>query len=66
MNNIGNNRILKLYKDLLRYGQELTLTDKSYYYRKIREEFKKNKNLQDTSEINNKFEVSLFNATIFC
>lgn len=57
MNNIQPSRILKLYKDLLRYGQELTLTDKEYYRRRIRSEFRKNKTLEDETDITYAFEV---------
>lgn len=58
MSKIQVSRILKLYKDLLRYGEELTLTDKNYYRLRIKTEFKKNKNLQDDNEINFCFEVN--------
>ncbi|XP_035723440.1 MIEF1 upstream open reading frame protein-like [Vespa mandarinia] len=43
--------ILKLYKDLLRYGEQLRFTDKKYYRQKIREEFKQNKNLTEVADI---------------
>lgn len=51
------NQILKLYKDLLRYGQQLKLTDKDYFCDRIRSEFHKNKSLTEESEINYNFEV---------
>lgn len=35
-------QILRLYKDILRYGHQLELTDKNYFYRRISQEFKKN------------------------
>lgn len=59
MSKINSSRVLKLYRDLLRYGQELHLTDKSYYRQRIICEFKKNKNLEDESEIAYAFEVIL-------
>lgn len=52
-------RILKLYKDLIRYGEQLTLTDKTYYRERIRKEFKNNKYLQNESEITHSFEVRM-------
>lgn len=51
--------ILKLYKNLLRYGEQLKFTNKNYFARRIRKEFKKNKDLTDESAINLRFEVSL-------
>lgn len=43
--------ILKLYKDLLRYGDNLKYTDKKYFRYKIRKNFKQNKHLIDQTEI---------------
>lgn len=45
------NTILKLYKHLLRYGEQLQFTDKQYYRRRIKETFKQNKTLTDENEI---------------
>lgn len=53
------NAILKLYKDLLRYGEELRFTDKKYYRRKIREEFKENKTLTEAADIDFQLKVIL-------
>lgn len=50
-------QILKLYKDLLRYGQNLKLTDKDYFCKRIRGEFRKNRDLTEQSAINFNFEV---------
>lgn len=50
--------VLKLYKDLLRYGQHLTFTDKKFFRQRIINEFKNNKNLKDEAEISYNFEVS--------
>lgn len=57
MSKIQPGRILKLYKDLLRYGEELNLTDKNYFKQRIKKEFRRNKNLQDDKEITFYFEV---------
>lgn len=43
--------ILKLYKDLLRYGANLKYTEKTYFAKRIRKSFKENKNLTDRAEI---------------
>lgn len=51
--------ILKLYKDLLRFGQQLELTDKKYYYNRIKKEFTKNKNLSDEADINYNYKVRI-------
>ncbi|XP_076244103.1 mitochondrial ribosome and complex I assembly factor AltMIEF1-like [Calliopsis andreniformis] len=42
---------LKLYKDLLRYGQNLKYTDQNYFQRRIRNSFKENKSLTNQTEI---------------
>ncbi|XP_050431838.1 MIEF1 upstream open reading frame protein [Adelges cooleyi] len=44
-------QVLKLYKELLKYGSNLKLTNKNYYQRRIKEEFKQNKLLSDPKEI---------------
>lgn len=53
-------QILKLYKDLLRYGQQLKLTDKDYFCDRVRRDFLNNKCLTDQKDINHNFEVNLF------
>lgn len=45
------NTVLKLYKDLLRYGENLKYTDKEYFRFRIRKNFKQNKHLIDQTEI---------------
>lgn len=45
------NTVLKLYKDLLRYGENLKYTDKEYFRFRIRKNFKQNKDLIDQTEI---------------
>lgn len=42
--------VLSLYRSLMRKGRTLELTNKFFYYRKIRWEFKQNINLQDEKE----------------
>ncbi|XP_068898977.1 mitochondrial ribosome and complex I assembly factor AltMIEF1 [Tenebrio molitor] len=56
MSHITKLQILKLYKDLLRYGQGLRFTDKDYFCNRIRREFRKNRELGDESEISFNFE----------
>ncbi|KAL3270117.1 hypothetical protein HHI36_009176 [Cryptolaemus montrouzieri] len=56
---VTSSQVLKLYKDLLRYGQQLKYTEKSYFNKRIRNEFRKNQNLEDTAEINLNYERGL-------
>ena len=42
---------LSLYRQLLRYGQTLRLTDKQYFSQRIRSEYEKNRNLSDSTLI---------------
>ncbi|CAG9819315.1 unnamed protein product [Phaedon cochleariae] len=58
MNKIQPREILKLYKGLLRYGQELKLTDKDFYQKRLIKEFKLNKNLTDEADIKYNFEIN--------
>lgn len=51
------NQILKLYKDLLRYGETLQHTDKEFYVKRIKKEFKKNRSIEEPSEINFNYKV---------
>lgn len=50
---------LSLYKRLLRYGQELQLTDRDYYANRIRSEFYQNKKLKLENEIEFSLKVSV-------
>lgn len=43
--------ILKLYKDILRYGETLKFTNKGYFRHRIRVAFKNNKDLNDKTII---------------
>jgi hypothetical protein len=41
---------LSLYRALLRYSRQLTLTDKSYFVRRVRSAFDANRNLKPQSD----------------
>lgn len=43
--------VLLLYKDLLKYGRSLTLTDKDYFIKRIKTEFRNNKHLRTGKEV---------------
>ncbi|KAL5007385.1 hypothetical protein ScPMuIL_016191 [Solemya velum] len=43
--------VLSLYRMCLRKGRQLQFTDKNYYYRRIRSEFDKNRNLSSEEEV---------------
>lgn len=51
-------QIVQLYRDLIRYGNNLKLTDKEYYFNRIHREFRKNQNLENPKEITFSYEVS--------
>lgn len=59
MNHPTNQQILRLYKNLLKYGEQLQLTDKCYYMNRIRQEFKENKKLKTAEEIEFSFKVNV-------
>lgn len=44
-------QVLQLYRDLLRYGRQLQFTDKDYFARRIRKEFKQAKNIDNAEDI---------------
>ena len=46
-----NLRALSLYRQLLRYGQNLRYTDKEYFSARIRQEFEKCRHLRDEGEV---------------
>lgn len=50
-------QVLQLYKELLRYGQQLKLTDKDYFAQRIHKEFRKNKSLTEIEDITFSFKV---------
>ncbi|XP_065200140.1 mitochondrial ribosome and complex I assembly factor AltMIEF1 [Planococcus citri] len=50
-NPCSQRKIILLYRDLLKYGRNLQLTDKEYFMSRVKNEFKQNKNLEDPAEI---------------
>ncbi len=54
---VNKTAVLSLYKDLIKYGQKLTYTDKSYCFKYMREQFEKNKEKTDINSINHVIEV---------
>lgn len=44
--------VLKLYKDILRYGEALRFTNKGYFRYRVRVAFKNNKDLTDEAMVN--------------
>ena len=51
MNLSNRSKVISLYRLLLRYSENLKLTDKSYFCYRIRGEYNKNKNLTDNKMI---------------
>ena len=58
-NPCSQRKIILLYRDLLKYGRNLQLTDKEYFISRVKNEFKQNKNLEDPTEIEFQYQVSL-------
>ncbi len=50
--------VLRLYKDLLRYGEHLQYTDKEFYFRRIRKEFKLHRGIDNVEKKN--FQLQVF------
>lgn len=50
---------LNLYRRLLRYGQQLQITDKAYYNRRIRSEFRRNRAETDPSAVQFNLRVNI-------
>ncbi|XP_046414391.1 MIEF1 upstream open reading frame protein [Neodiprion virginianus] len=44
-------KVLRLYKDLLRYGQNLRYTDQELFKNKIKGNFRRSKDLSDVKDI---------------
>ncbi|XP_043268310.1 uncharacterized protein [Venturia canescens] len=44
-------KVLRLYKDLLRFGEKLQFTDKKYFKYRIKKSFAENKDLDDPKTI---------------
>lgn len=53
-------QILKLYKHLVRYSNNLQFTDKKYFMKKVRTEFKEGKSLENPKDIEFAFKVRIF------
>lgn len=51
MSDSGARAALQLYRRLLRYGQNLQLTDQTYYLRRVKKEFRQNRQLTDPAVI---------------
>lgn len=51
MSELGARAALHLYRRLLRYGQNLQLTDQTYYLRRVKGEFRRNRQLTDPEQI---------------
>ncbi|KAL4222132.1 hypothetical protein ACF0H5_018172 [Mactra antiquata] len=47
----GGSHVLSLYRLMLRKGRSLQLTDKNFYFRRVRDEFEKNRYLTSKEEI---------------
>lgn len=50
--------VLRLYKHLIRYGNQLQFTNKNYFLQRIREEFRKNSSLNSSEDIEYHFKVN--------
>ncbi|XP_034257065.1 MIEF1 upstream open reading frame protein [Thrips palmi] len=48
---ISTNQVLGLYRNLLRYGQQLKFTDQNYFKERVREEFRTNRNVTSEDKI---------------
>lgn len=51
-------QVLQLYRNLMQYSKELQFTDKAYFQRRVRKEFRRNKNLQLSDDIEFAIKVS--------
>jgi hypothetical protein len=51
-------QVLQLYRELLRYGRQLQFTDKDYFAKRIRNEFKQAKDIEKAEDITFYFQVS--------
>lgn len=50
-------QVLRLYKHLIRYGNQLQLTDKSYFLGRVRREFRENSKETEVQKIQFSFKV---------
>lgn len=51
--------VLQLYRKLLRYGQQLKFTDQNYFNKRIRKEFRLNKDLESSADIEFNIKVAI-------
>lgn len=58
MSGVTSQEIIRLYRNLLRYGNQLKYTDKSFYLQRIREEFHRNRGLKTKEDIEFNFKVN--------
>lgn len=54
---MSRHAVLRLYKNILRYGQHLRFTDKEYFRYRVRKAFKDNKSLTDEAAIDFQLQV---------
>lgn len=54
---ISRQEVLRLYKNLIIYSKKLTLTDSTYFMRKINTEFRRNKKLTAPEDITFAYKV---------
>lgn len=57
----ARSEILNLYRSFLKYGKEIKLTDRDYFKKRIRKEFKSNRGVTNIQEIQFHVEASLLN-----
>lgn len=50
-------QVLRLYKHLIRYGNQLQLTDKSYFLGRVRREFRESRKETEIHKIEFNFKV---------
>lgn len=51
MNAPTRQQVLQLYRHLIKYGNQLQFTDKKYFKNRVREEFRKHKELESAEEV---------------
>ena len=51
MTSVTRLKVISLYRQLLRYSENLQFTDKNYFCERIRCEYEKNRTLTDTERI---------------
>jgi hypothetical protein len=61
MTAISRPQVIALYRSLIRYRDTLTFTDKDYYTKRIRKEFKKHRDLTEDNDI-----VFYYQVTFAC